>query len=309
MPCLAAVLCILGSSGCRSVPEKLFFRPNGTRTVVYKTTPEKLSITVYPRPTTPVRGAIIFFHGGGWQAGGSDLPLYADLHYPLSDAGLQAFSVEHRTAPEYRGRELLQDCMDAIIFIQSRSREFDIPPNRISLMGYSSGGHLAVLSALILSKNRHSRVARSLSSVVAYYAPLDPASLVYYKDDRLKGLLDSYLPEYNEGLLEKLGIRSVQNDPRETRRRFFEMSLQEVAPIDHLHAGMPPILLIHGRRDKLVPDTQSINFAMHAERFYPGKVKLRLIDDADHNFIRHRKSWVHKTQREALLFVLTTMAE
>ena len=40
-----------------------------------------------------------------------------------------------------------------------------------------------------------------------------------------------------------------------------------------------------------------------------GKVSLKLIDQADHNFIRHRRRWVQDTNREALLFVLKSMAD
>ncbi|MCB1172203.1 MAG: alpha/beta hydrolase [Leptospiraceae bacterium] len=294
-------LALLAPCGCRqTAPQVLFYQPEGTRQIVYATQPERLHITVYPRPEAAARGAVIFIHGGGWQAGGSALPIYSDWHYPLQEAGLRAFSIEHRTAPRYRGQQLLDDCLTAIRTIHQRAAEFGFPADEIALVGYSSGGHLAVLSALELSR-AHSI---PIKSVVAYYAPLDPANLVYYKDNRLMELFRNYVPEIND---DDPRLDSGQRGLNPMDR--FIQSLRYYAPIEKIHPAMPPMLLIHGKDDNLVPFSQSVNFAMQADRIVPGRVQLRLIEKADHNFIRSRGRWARLIDQEALLFLLQHMSK
>ncbi len=41
----------------------------------------------------------------------------------------------------------------------------------------------------------------------------------------------------------------------------FETRAEAASPIRHLHAGAPPVLLLHGAEDRLVPPSQSTSFA------------------------------------------------
>ncbi|MDH5654914.1 MAG: alpha/beta hydrolase, partial [Spirochaetia bacterium] len=104
---------------CRSRNSILFYKPFGTTQEIYKKNSD-IHITVYPYEGF-AKGSVIFIHGGGWQMGGSDLPFYGDWEILLKKAGLRAFSIEHRTAPHYRGKEIIQDCMDAVRYINQNA--------------------------------------------------------------------------------------------------------------------------------------------------------------------------------------------
>lgn len=291
-PLLITFTIILFSfSTCRaSIPNRLFYKPKEAKTYIYKTKPKKLKITAYPRPAGVILGTVIFIHGGGWQAGGSDLPVYADWHYPLRDARIMAYSIEHRTAPFYKGHQILSDCIEAIKFIERLNHSTGIGSNKIAVVGYSSGGHLAILSALKMSK---SRIQSQIKSVVAYYAPLDLTNLVYYKDNRLLNLYKSYIPDDLQAQ-KRIDHNSIKD---------VKQSLRFHSPIDQIHKNMPKILLIHGKKDKLVPYTQSVNFAMQSERIVPGRVSLIIVQRADHNFVRSRNKWARKIDKTALHFI------
>ena len=113
-----AVTCACGPA--RKKPE-LFYRPAGTQIEIYREDPVSLGINVYPRPKEPVTGSVIFIHGGGWSMPGTDMPLFQDWEEPLQEAHLQAFSIEHRTAPESRGKDIVEDCIQAIQYVHDLS--------------------------------------------------------------------------------------------------------------------------------------------------------------------------------------------
>ncbi len=53
------------------------------------------------------------------------------------------------------------------------------------------------------------------------------------------------------------------------------------SPLTHVHAGAPPVLLLHGDSDTLVPPDQSIRFA-RALQDAGGTVSLVLVPGASH---------------------------
>ena len=295
---------------CKSVPLQLFFRPPGTEVETYKRSPVPLELVVYPAPQNKAaRGAVVFIHGGGWSVAGAGVPTYQDWHEPLQTAGLRAFAVEHRVPPEYRGRDHINDCVDAIRYIENNAARFGIPANRLALVGFSSGGHLAVMSGLSLSRPRPG--IRSLASagpvraVVAYYAPLDPERLLDQNPSpALREVLVNYLPRY------ALHSRAVAGDaPREEelRRSFYERALKDISPMQHVHAFAPPMLLLHGVRDDLIPVQQSRSFFEHANQVRPGMIQLREVERGDHHFIRSRSRWARAVDQAAIDFIVEAL--
>ncbi|MCB1318279.1 MAG: alpha/beta hydrolase, partial [Leptospiraceae bacterium] len=238
---------ILMFPGCSSHSGVLFYRPPGTTTEVYKTHPEALQLTVYPESTPGIHtGAVVFIHGGGWQAKGSDLPLYWDWHARVQNAHLRAFSLEHRAAPTYRGHDLLEDTLDAVAYIRQHANRFRIPPDKIALVGFSSGGHLAVLTALAASTPRPGRYERhpgGIRAAISFYGPLDPEGLLEYGNPAARNLLLNYLPEFRD-------YSANQSDGGAQQRSFLTQSLKDISPIYRLHYRAPRMLLLHGAKDE-----------------------------------------------------------
>ncbi len=296
--CAGAPLCnifllgIILLAGCKS-PQELFYRPPGTAVEVYETV-SRLHITVYPAAREKSAGAVIFIHGGGWRIGGSDIPLFQDWENELRSRNLRAFSIEHRTAPAARGRDQIEDCIKAVQYIQNNADRFGIPPRRIALVGFSSGGHLAVMTALFLSKNIPRRES-AVRSVVSFYAPLDPAAMFTSGDENIHRLLLNYLPD-----------SQIPDDEDESKSReaFLRRALMDISPVDNLHTACPPSLLIHGDSDSLVPAEQSIRFANAAAGRNIRNVTLQIVKGAEHNFNQSRNGWARNEEKRALDFII-----
>ena len=92
--------------------------------------------------------AVIAVHGGGWRL--ANLDNYRLLGPWLAERGYVVLAVTHRLSGpgEKAFPEAVQDVRAAVQFAKGTAAELDIDPERIALMGDSSGGHLAALVAL-----------------------------------------------------------------------------------------------------------------------------------------------------------------
>lgn len=61
----------------------------------------------------------------------------------LNSRGVAAFVVEYRLGPTYQHPAMLQDAQRAIRMVRSRSSDWGVEPDRIGVIGFSAGGHLA----------------------------------------------------------------------------------------------------------------------------------------------------------------------
>jgi len=61
----------------------------------------------------------------------------------LNSLGITTFVLKYRLGPRYHHPIELGDAQRAIRLVRARAGEFGIQPNRVGMMGFSAGGHLA----------------------------------------------------------------------------------------------------------------------------------------------------------------------
>jgi acetyl esterase/lipase len=86
------------------------------------------------------RGAVIVLPGGGYEMKADHEG--APIARMLNEAGISAFVLDYRVSP-YRHPIPLLDAQRAVRLVRSRAKEFGIRPDRIAILGFSAGGHLA----------------------------------------------------------------------------------------------------------------------------------------------------------------------
>lgn len=173
--------------------------------------------------------AAIVVHGGGWVRGDRRTDV-APLFKPLEDAGIAWFSIDYRLqADPLRFGVAVNNVEAAVRFVKDHAQEYRVDPERIALIGESAGGHLAALAAL------NGRI--TVKAVVALYAPTDLVALLKDSDLIPNQIRDQVRGTALEGLL--------------------MARMSQLSPIEKVHAGMPPFLLIHGTSDAIVPFDQS----------------------------------------------------
>ncbi|HEY2709367.1 MAG TPA: alpha/beta hydrolase [Caulobacteraceae bacterium] len=107
-----------------------------------------LPIRVY-RPLERRAGpspALVFFHGGGWVAGGLDT--HDGLCRRLCESsGAVLVAVDYRLAPEHPFPAAIEDALAALAWVSGHTAELRIDPDKIAVGGDSVGGGLAAAAA------------------------------------------------------------------------------------------------------------------------------------------------------------------
>jgi len=98
------------------------------------------SLTLY-RPEVANGTAVIVCPGGGYAYLSFNHEGIVPAHW-LNQLGVTVFVIKNRVK-EYGQPAPLQDILRAIRTVRSRAAEFGIHPDRIGVLGFSAGGHLA----------------------------------------------------------------------------------------------------------------------------------------------------------------------
>jgi acetyl esterase/lipase len=105
------------------------------------------AITVYlPRTMAQNTPAMIVCPGGGYAALAMNHEGRQVAGY-LNSLGMAAFVLRYRLGPRYHYPIELQDAQRAIRTLRAHAAEWRIDPARIGIMGFSAGGHLAVMAS------------------------------------------------------------------------------------------------------------------------------------------------------------------
>jgi acetyl esterase/lipase len=101
------------------------------------------TLTIYMPPnTTGPMTAVIVAPGGGYRALSMNKEGRIPANY-LNSLGVAAFVLKYRLGPRYHHPIELGDMQRAIRLVRSRAAEWHIAPEKIGVMGFSAGGHLA----------------------------------------------------------------------------------------------------------------------------------------------------------------------
>ena len=133
--------------------------------IIYLERPEiKLNARVYRNESTDTQPILVDIHGGAWNVGSRFGGVYYDRH--LAAAGFRVVAIDFRHAPDYQHPSATEDIESAIEYVVKNAEMLGGDPDKIGLIGSSSGGHLSLLSG-ISSKQK-------LDYVVALWPVSDP---------------------------------------------------------------------------------------------------------------------------------------
>lgn len=105
-----------------------------------KDTPE---IRLYPVEASKANGCcVVVLPGGGYGALAVDHEGQQVAKW-LNSIGVTAAVVNYRLGPKYHHPAPLQDAQRGIRYVRAHAEELKIDPQRVGIMGFSAGGHLA----------------------------------------------------------------------------------------------------------------------------------------------------------------------
>lgn len=227
---------------------------------------------------TDHRTAVVFIHGGGWASG------FPGLFYPhcryFASRGAVAVSVNYRLAAKQGPTifDCLADCRAAVRYIRNNGNRIGIDPDKIAVAGDSAGGHLAAcLGAFMgLETPGEGDPALSMANAVVLYNPAVEMSV--FRPDLLNTIFGiTTLPGKEAGR-----GNTVVTQPEYGRT--LEERIRRISPQYYVSSGQPPVLLMHGTSDKVIPIEQVYRYD-EAMKKAGNKCELIALEGANHAFV------------------------
>ena len=224
-----------------------------------------LKLDIYKPKAGGNGAAVLLLHGGGWSRGSKDM--LAPHATALAEQGFVAVASEYRLTGEARFPAQIHDTKRAIRWVRSQSGELGFDPDKLCLEGHSAGAHLVLLAAGTPDDARLDppEGAGGVSAAVAAVAAVYPPVLFYLGETRPSGGLPA---------------RSLPGaDASEAAARL-------ASPVEHVTPALPPVMLLHGDADKVVPVSASRRYEERV-RAVGGKVDLHIFGGLPHGFGNH----------------------
>jgi len=200
-----------------------------------------LKLDVWQAQTKDPVPTVIYYHGGGWFFG--DRTGALPYLMPWLARGWNVVNVEYRMSGTALAPAAVEDARCALRWVYRNAKEFHLDTDRIIVTGHSAGGHLALMAGMLTedagldnncpSDPNYAEPPLKVAAVVDWYGPTDVVDLLSGPDRKT----------YAISWLGSLPDRST--------------IARRVSPLTYVRAGLPPILMIHGDSDPVVPYSQS----------------------------------------------------
>ena len=226
------------------------------------------SLTVYlPQQQQHSAPAVIICPGGGYRILAIDHEGY-QVAERLRKAGIAAFVLKYRlpndSCMSNRSVAPLQDLQQAILLVRSRAKEWGINPDKVGVMGFSAGGHLAATSATHFTQP-------VLNNNLGISARPDFQMLIY----PVISMQENYMHAGSKANL-------LGNNPTIEASQFFSNE-------QHVNEHTPPMFLVHAADDGAVPAENSTAYAKAAMQ-HQVPVEMHIYPQGGHGFGLNNKT-------------------
>lgn len=228
-----------------------------------------------PRSAKGTIPAIVVIPGGAFIA--QDAKKFKDEARRLAEAGFAAASIGYRGWPGNPFPAAVQDAKAAVRYLRANAAQLGIDPARIGAFGQSAGAYLVGMLAVaggeadLEGDGGNADVSSQVQAAVCF-----------------SGLFDFIRGEGGEkegGSIAKRAFNRLWiGGPLDDNRDLWA----KASPINYITPDDAPTLLIHSRKDSMVPWSQSEQMYEALKAVRP-ESKLLLLDDGGHNIRDNRK--------------------
>jgi acetyl esterase/lipase len=189
---------------------------------------------------------LLWIHGGAWEGG---LKKWIDPAFLVND-GYAIASIDYRFSNTAIFPAQVQDCNEAIYFIWKNAGKYNLDRSKFIIGGASAGGHLASLIGLSTNNN-----------VSDFYNGITKS-----KSIKFKAILDFYGPADLNVVHGKATTMDYDSEGSALTRFLGAATLDrpdiaaKASPVKYIDKQDPPILILHGDADDIVPFWESKQF-------------------------------------------------
>ncbi len=194
---------------------------------------------------------VVYVQGSAWM----DQDVYRNIPQLCNIAreGFVVASVKHRPSMKAGFPAFLQDVKSAIRFLRKNAELYHIDPDEVAVWGDSSGGNTSLLVGVtgdmeeFKTEDNH-EISDAVKAVVDFYGPTDVSRI-------------------NDGPRNPVFIQDKNNIPEDILLGGCVIDHPELAvplsPLTYVskEKELPPIMIVHGDSDAMVPFNQSVLMA------------------------------------------------
>lgn len=279
--------------------------------IAYK---DKLKLDLY-HPTNQVYEAspvIFYIHGGAWIRGTKTAINFDRFNGAVNTLREQGYTI---VCPDYslagEGRSVFPQCIldvyDAIDWTKKNASVYDLDTTNLGLLGESAGAHIAMMIAFpekTLQPDKHPKTR--FNYLIDVYGPNDLTGIY---NGRAVEQIEASLKKVSKIFGSEFNIKEYVFgfDPGKDSARANEL-LYLYSPINFLNKNEIPVLIIHGKKDQIVPVEQSMILKQKLDSL--GVInEIHLLDSTDHNFRKATREQMDSMQVWISEFVASNYRE
>ena len=237
---------------------------------------------------------LIYVHGGGFSGGSWELSrnnnglIQGALSrgYAVASVGYLLMNQRGWSDGQRAFPENVEDVLAAIRHLRANATEYRLDPNRFAISGFSAGAYMTAIVCALSGATDHGFDVTSLGNAGVSHAVQAAASTAALTDFLLLNTQQNqntsirYFIDHDvtpEGAM--LGGHLQNDKDREPLKKYLRMQ----NPLSHISAVTPPIYMLHGASDNLVPYQQSQIMVNKINEFVPNKAVVNIVDGRGHS--------------------------
>ncbi|KAI8934946.1 hypothetical protein NX059_008613 [Plenodomus lindquistii] len=269
---------------------------------------------------------LLMIHGGGFMVGHAGVNNKDQIQDCL-DRGWIVLALEHRLCPGVNVLEgPMTDVRDALAWVyngglskalESENWKYSVDQERVVVMGTSSGGHLALSTAFHTPRAplaildfygakhyTHPFWTSPLPSMPPHFSnPIPPSDIALLKSEKttliggvsLEGQAPPSTPDPNAQTRQAFTMHAIATGTMiSTVWPAYPSRLEEIDPMMNVSSTWPPVGIVHGVEDVMVPMAISKAFAEKLKE-KGGEVEFFEVEGEGHTFcgkmVKGSKTW------------------
>lgn len=200
-----------------------------------------LTLDIYSRRGVEDAPALVYVHPGSWMRGRPGRQARSMIHR-LAQKGWVVLDIRYPLSPVATFPEHLVAVKRAVVWAKARTSDLGIDSTRVAVSGGSSGAHLAALAALTAGRETLQPGFEDDDASVVACVP-------FY------GIYDLFVrnpTRYDWPFIARHVLKASAADAPDLYRLG--------SPIEQVHSGAPPFLVVHGEFDSIVLPEESRQF-------------------------------------------------
>jgi acetyl esterase/lipase len=228
--------------------------------VYHKEKDRELHLDAFFNTKQKLNPAVIMIHGGGWRSGNKNQMQL--LGQEIASKGYSCFAIEYQLSLEAKYPEGIYDVKNAIKFVKDNAKKFNVDPNKIAVLGCSSGGQMAALigttnkDAAFEDKSNKSKSSSQVQAIVD-----------------IDGILAFKHPESKEGEMAGFWLGGSYEEKPE--------NWKNASALSHTNKKTPPILFINSSFDRFHAGRDDMIAILDQNKIYS---EVHTIENSPHSF-------------------------